>query len=87
MSTPELPPLTDDQRSAIREARFCATSLDRTTSFCVTTDPEVARRLPGSGSSYWRSRQPEVREWDVRIVHPEGVALVLEIQEARGAAA
>ncbi len=83
MSTPELPPLTDDQRAAIRELRFVSTSQDRTLAFGITTDPDIAGRCPGSGSSYPRSRAPMVMEWDVRFSHPEAVALVLEIQESR----
>jgi hypothetical protein len=51
--------------------------------FALTTDEALAEILPGSGSSYWRSRNPDVREWEVRIVHPEAVALIIEIQEAR----
>jgi hypothetical protein len=79
----EIVPLTDDQIDAIHDARFVTTSQDHTMAFALTTDEALAEILPGSGSSYWRSRNPDVREWEVRIVHPEAVALIIEIQEAR----
>ncbi len=83
MSTLELPPLTDDERAAIRELRFVSTSLDRVTAFGITTDGAVAARCPGGATSYPRTREPLVMEWDIRFFHPDAVAIVLELMLER----
>ncbi len=79
----QLPPLTPDQLSAIRELRFVGTNLERSMAYGYTTDAALAARCPGSKSSTLRSRVPRVTEYEVRMVHPEAVALTIELQKDR----
>jgi hypothetical protein len=83
----EIVPLTGDQTDAIRELRFVWTNLDHTVVFGLTLDETVARRCPGGVNPVTRFTNLEtgekVIEYDVMMGHPEAVALVAEIQEAR----
>ncbi len=82
----EIVPLTEDQKAAIRELRFVWTNQNRTSCWGLTYDIEVAGRCPGTRTPVTKSRNPTMVEYDVMMGHPEAVALVAEIQDARSAA-
>jgi hypothetical protein len=83
----EIVPLTDDQTAAIRELRFCCTNLDHTVAFGLTKELTIAQRIGGGVTPVTRFTNRETGEktieYDVMMGHPEAVALVAEIQEAR----
>jgi hypothetical protein len=83
----EIVPLTGDQIDAIRELRFVWTNLDHTVAFGLTFDETLARQCPGGIIPVTRFTNREtgekIIEYDVTMGHPEAVALVAEIQEAR----
>ncbi len=79
-----LPPLPDDVKAAIREARFCTLNLAHTQAIICVDEAEHAFRISvNGGTKITRSREPLVYEYDIVLAHPEAIELVAEIQAAR----
>ncbi len=93
MSTPEVEivPLTDDQKAAIRECRFCFVNVVHTIAWAYTYDEQIAARAPGGYTTFVRARDPQTRqpthtEYEIQMAHPHALELVIEIQDERKAA-
>lgn len=78
----ELQPLPEGWRAALERCRFVTTNMARDRAWAWTNSEEDAQLLGGS-TRYRRSTEPLIYEHEVSITHPDGVAIVAELQEAR----
>lgn len=71
----ELPPLPDGYREALARCRFVTPNIAHTRAWAYTQDEDTAAML--SASKYQRAKG--VAEWEATIIHPEAVALAVEL--------
>lgn len=85
-AVPELTPLTQDQRQAIHDCRFCTTNVPRDHAWLIFNDPEIVSRLKGvikRSEKYTRDRVTGKTEYEALVGHPEAIEVVVEIMEKR----
>lgn len=82
----ELPPLTAEQRDAIRNCRFSTTNTGRSRCWLITNneqDAETLRDVTHKTEHYCRDWQSKTYEWELSATHPEIMLLVSEIMAGR----
>ena len=78
----ELAPLPDGYRQALERCSFVTPNMARTHAWAWTYDEEVAALL-GSKAKHLRCSEPELYEYEISITHPDAVAMVCDIVDAR----
>ena len=77
----ELEPLPDGWKAALARCRFVTPNIEHTRAWAYPVSEDDAKLL-GPYTTYKRSREPDVVEWEVAITHPDGVAIAVELCEA-----
>jgi hypothetical protein len=71
-------------REAVRLCRFVTPNMARNRAWAWTGSEEIAGLL-GGAARYRRSAEPEIYEYEITITHPDGVAFICDLVDARHA--
>jgi len=83
----DLPPLTFEQKQALRECRYVTVWGGGIYVLALTPDRELASAVGGSVTPFQpdKTEHPELWEYEVTLSHPDAIPVARELMAARAA--